>query len=164
MILNEMFYVAGRLRAFGRQIPANCGRSGVTDKKVEGDGATPRGVHHITGLYYRPDRLSAPSAWANPIRLGDLWCDDPDHPLYNHLCRAPFCASHESLRRSDPQYDIVMTTDWNWPNSIPGQGSAIFVHQWRRPSARTAGCIAMSRYDLIWLSKRIKIGTCLIIS
>jgi L,D-peptidoglycan transpeptidase YkuD (ErfK/YbiS/YcfS/YnhG family) len=159
MTINKMVYGLGRLRAFGREIPVSCGRSGVTDKKVEGDGATPRGIHHITGLYYRPDRLSPPSAWAKPMGLGDLWCDDPNHPLYNHLCHTPFYASHETLRRSDPQYDIVITTDWNWPNPVAGQGSAIFLHQWRRPLVRTAGCIAMSRYNLIWLAKRARIGT-----
>ncbi len=158
-----MVYSAGRLRLRGQYITATCGRTGITDHKREGDGATPRGVHSIVGLFYRPDRVAAPSDWAQPIYPGDLWCDDPQHPAYNLLCRAPLEASHEQMRRADPQYDVVLITDWNWPVAIPGRGSAIFMHQWRRPGAPTAGCIAMARRDLNWLAARVKPGSRLII-
>ena len=158
-----MVYSAGRLRHRGQYITATCGRTGITDHKREGDGATPRGVHSIVGLFYRPDRVAAPSDWAQPIYPGDLWCDDPQHPAYNLLCRAPLEASHEQMRRADLQYDVVLITDWNWPVAIPGRGSAIFMHQWRRPGAPTAGCIAMARRDLNWLAARVKPGSRLII-
>tara|TARA_B100000767_G_scaffold144181_1_gene136084 strand:- start:1804 stop:2157 length:354 start_codon:yes stop_codon:yes gene_type:complete len=115
------------------------------------------------GLFYRPDRVALPSDWAQPIYPGDLWCDDPKHLAYNHLCRAPLDASFEHMRRSDPQYDVVLITDWNWPEAVPGRGSAIFMHQWRRPGAPTAGCIAMSRCDLHWLAARVTPGCQLII-
>ena len=93
-------------------------------------------------LCIRPDRVTSPGPWAVPIYPGDVWCDDPAHASYNHLCRTPLPASHEQMRRADPQYDIVMITDWNWPKARPGAGSAIFLHQWRRPGAPTAGCVA----------------------
>ena len=32
-------------------------------------------------------------------------------------------------------YDLILLTDWNWPHADPGRGSAIFIHQWRRPGA-----------------------------
>jgi L,D-peptidoglycan transpeptidase YkuD (ErfK/YbiS/YcfS/YnhG family) len=159
----DMVYSAGRLRYRGQYIAATCGRGGVTDDKREGDGATPRGTHFIAGLFYRLDRVSSPSGWAQPIYLGDLWCDDPQHPAYNLLCRAPLEASHEQMRRADPQYDVVLITDWNWPEASPGRGSAIFLHQWRRPGASTAGCIAMARGDLLWLAAKAAPGTRLII-
>ena len=89
-----MVYSAGRLRYRGQYIAATCGRGGVTDHKREGDGATPRGTHSIAGLFYRLDRVAAPSDWAQPIYPRDLWCDDPQHPAYNLLCRAPLEASH----------------------------------------------------------------------
>ena len=41
--------------------------------------------------------------------------------------------------------DLVLITDWNWPYSVPGRGSAIFIHRWRRPCAPTAGCVACAR-------------------
>ena len=158
-----MVYSAGRLRHRGQYITATCGRTGITDYKREGDGATPRGAHSIVGLFYRPDRVAAPPDWAQPIYPCDLWCDDPHHPAYNRLCRAPLHASYESMWRADPQYDVVLITDWNWPVAIPGRGSAIFVHQWRRPGAATAGCIAMARGDLLWLAAKAAPGTRLII-
>lgn len=151
------------LRFRGRVIPCSIGRGGITAAKAEGDGATPAGLHRIAGLLYRPDRLARPAPWAEPIGPGDLWCDDPGHASYNQHVRAPFPASHERLRRADPLYDMVLVTDWNWPVACSGQGSAIFLHQWRRPGYPTAGCIAISRRDLQWLAPRAVPGTRLIV-
>jgi L,D-peptidoglycan transpeptidase YkuD (ErfK/YbiS/YcfS/YnhG family) len=67
------------------------------------------------------------------------------------------------MRRPDPLYDIVLITDWNYPRAQPGMGSAIFLHQWRRPGFPTAGCIAMARRDLIWLAGRVTPGDSLIV-
>lgn len=151
------------LRLRGRRIPCVIGRGGVTTAKCEGDGATPAGEMQIAACWFRPDRLPRPAPWAQPIGPRDLWCDDAGHPAYNLHVRAPFPASHESLRRADPLYDIVLTTDWNWPVAETGKGSAIFLHQWRRPGFATAGCIAMSRRDLIWLAARAAPGTRIIL-
>lgn len=146
------------VRFHGRYFPCVVGRSGVTAQKVEGDGATPSGRHRIVSLFYRPDRLAPPAHWATPIRPGDIWSDDPNDPLYNHLARCPSPYSHEAMRRADPLYDLVLTTDWNTSPAIPGCGSAIFLHQWRRPGYPTEGCIAFHRADLVWIAKRIAPG------
>lgn len=159
----DMVLTPRGLRFWGRTLPCTVGRGGVCADKREGDGATPVGVHRIVGLLYRPDRLSRPVPWAVPIRHGDLWCDDPNHKSYNHLARAPLAASHERLRRADPLYDVVILTDWNWPLAVPGRGSAIFVHQWRRPGAPTEGCVALRRDHLLWLAQRIESGTRLVV-
>ena len=158
-----MVYDSGCLRYLGRAMAATCGRGGVRDEKCEGDGATPRGILRIAAVMYRPDRLTSPGPWAVPIYPGDVWCDDPAHASYNQLCRAPMPASHEQMRRADPQYDIVLITDWNWPKARPGAGSAIFLHQWRRPGAHTAGCIAVARPDIHWLAVRAAPGTRLVV-
>jgi L,D-peptidoglycan transpeptidase YkuD (ErfK/YbiS/YcfS/YnhG family) len=144
------------LRVRGRVLPCTIGRGGVTRRKREGDGATPAGVHGIVGCLYRPDRMARPVDWALPIGPGDLWSDDPKAPDYNKMVRAPYAFSHERLRRADPMYDLVLIMDWNWPVSHPGMGSAIFVHAWRRPGAPTAGCIAMSAPDLLWLTRGLR--------
>lgn len=149
----------------GRHLPCVIGRGGIVPRgaKREGDGATPAGIHRIVGLLYRPDRLPRPTGWALPIRPLDLWSDDPRDPAYNHPVRAPHGFSHECLRRADPMYDLILTTDWNWPDARPGCGSAIFLHQWRRPGARTAGCVAFARRDLHWIAARLTRRTRLII-
>ena len=159
----DMVFASGRLHYLGRAMPATCGRGGVCDDKREGDGATPRGVLRIAAVMYRPDRVTSPGPWAVPIYPGDVWCDDLAHASYNHLCRTPLSASHEQMRRADPQYDIVMITDWNWPKARPGAGSAIFLHQWRRPGAPTAGCVAVARPDMHWLAARAAPGTRLVV-
>ncbi|SMY07002.1 L,D-transpeptidase family protein [Flavimaricola marinus] len=151
------------LRFLDRRFACTIGRGGIVSDKREGDGATPRGEHDLVGMLYRPDRMSKPADWAVPIRPGDLWSDDPKHEDYNLMVRAPYPHSHEVLRRADPMYDLVLITDWNWPRAERGAGSAIFIHQWRRPGYPTAGCVGLSRSDLRWIAPRIKIGTKLIV-
>jgi L,D-peptidoglycan transpeptidase YkuD (ErfK/YbiS/YcfS/YnhG family) len=131
--------------------------------KREGDGATPCGIHRIAGILYRPDRIAPPSRWAIPIGPGDLWSDDVADPDYNHMVRFPHGFSHERLRRADPLYDLVVLTDWNWPDARPGRGSAIFLHQWRRPGYPTEGCIAFRRDHLAWIAARVTPQTRLIV-
>nr|WP_237072518.1 L,D-transpeptidase family protein [Pseudaestuariivita rosea] len=149
---------------FWRQFfPISIGRGGLSDNKREGDGATPRGIHRIVGLLYRPDRLAKPVNWAVPIRPCDLWSDDPADDNYNLMVRAPHRFSHERLRRADPLYDLVLITDWNWPQAVKGKGSAIFLHQWRRPGYPTEGCVAFRRDHLQWIAQRITYQTRLIV-
>lgn len=149
----------------GRRFACTIGRGGLTRDKREGDGATPIGTHRIAGMYYRPDRLRGVvlPQWAQPIGLRDLWSDDGADPAYNHLVRAPHLFSHEVMRRADPLYDLVMITDWNWPDAVPGCGSAIFLHQWRRVGFPTAGCVAFAQADLLWIAARVQLGARLLV-
>lgn len=144
-------------RFLGRMIPCTVGRGGVVDAAVkrEGDGGTPTGSHAIGPVLYRPDRIACPVPGAYPIGPGDLWSDAAQDPAYNQLVRAPYAPSHEKLRRADPMYDLVVVTGWNWPEAQAGRGSAIFIHQWRRPGAPTAGCIGFSRRNLAWIVARL---------
>ena len=157
MGVNDLVVTRLGLRFAGRMIPVTLGRGGIRADKREGDGATPAGEHRIVGLLYRPDRIARAALpdWAAPIRPGDLWSDDPRDPDYNQMVAAPHPWSHEVLRRPDPLYDLVLVTDWNWEEPVPGRGSAIFLHQWRRPGHPTAGCVAMARRDLLWVARRI---------
>lgn len=144
------------LRFLGRLFPCTIGRGGIVNRKREGDGGTPAGVHRIVGMLYRPDRMARPTDWALPIGPGDLWSDDVRDEDYNQMVRAPHPFSHEALRRADPLYDLVLITDWNWPQAVPGRGSAIFMHRWRRPGAPTAGCVALAPLDLLWIARRLR--------
>ncbi len=151
------------VRFWGRVFPCVIGKGGFSNNKREGDGATPTGAHRIVGLLYRPDRVARPAPWARPIGPRDLWSDDPADAAYNQPVQSPYDGSHECLRRADPLYDIVLLTDWNWPNAVPGKGSAIFVHQWRRAGYPTEGCVALRRDHLHWIARRVVPGTRLII-
>jgi L,D-peptidoglycan transpeptidase YkuD (ErfK/YbiS/YcfS/YnhG family) len=145
-------------RFMGRRFPCAIGRGGITADKREGDGATPAGIHGIVGMLHRPDRIArgALPDWALPFGPVDLWSDDPRDPDYNLMVRSPHAFGHERLTRPDPLYDLILLTDWNWPRAIPGEGSAIFLHTWRKPRHPTAGCVAFSRHDLLWIARRIR--------
>lgn len=151
------------LRFRERRFACTVGRGGLTGAKREGDGATPVGTHRIVGMLYRPDRMARPANWALPIGPSDLWSDDPKDEDYNLMVRTPHRFSHERLRRADPMYDLILITDWNWPDAVAGRGSAIFVHAWRRPQMRTAGCVALAPADLRWIASRITPQTKLIV-
>lgn len=131
----------------GQHFPCAIGRGGIGVKMGEGDGITPRGNWQITGAGYRADRMARPDFGFALHRIGpsDIWSDDARDPDYNHHVSArdyPF--SHEFLRRADPLYDIYAVLDFNWPRSVPGAGSAVFLHSWRKPRHPTEGCVAFS--------------------
>ncbi len=146
-----------RARFKGRDIPCSVGRAGITRDKAEGDGATPQGTYELSTILFRPDRISKCllPARARPVRLYECWSDDPTDPGYNRLKRrhlrttSPF--GHERLVRPDPLYDLLVVVDYNRGPTIPGMGSAIFLHCWRQLRAPTQGCIAFERTDLIWI-------------
>jgi len=163
MTSDDLVLTPRGLRFQGVTYPCTLGRSGVTARKREGDGATPRGIHRLVGMLYRPDRMARPADWALPIGPGDLWSDDPTDQDYNMMVRAPYPHSHETLRRADPLYDLVILTDWNWPYAVKGRGSAIFIHQYRGPQAPTEGCIGLARKHLRSIAPKITFQTRLII-
>nr|MCW1951322.1 L,D-transpeptidase family protein [Octadecabacter sp.] len=104
-----------------------------------------------------------PTNNAKPIHPRDLWSDDPSQPDYNQQVQAPYIYSHEKLRRADRLYDLVILTDWNWPNAIKNRGSAIFIHRWRKPGHPTEGCIGLRPTDLAWIAPRLLPTTRLIV-
>ncbi|WP_407648276.1 L,D-transpeptidase family protein [Harenicola maris] len=157
--MHDLIATRWGLRFHGRRFPAAIGKGGITDDKREGDGASPKGTHRITGMLYRADRIAAPAPWAEAIGPRDLWSDDVKDAQYNHAVRAPHGYSHERLSRADPLYDLVLLTDWNWPQATPGKGSAIFIHRWRKPRHPTEGCLALRPDHLLWVAQRVQPGT-----
>lgn len=145
--------------------PCALGRSGISARKREGDGATPRGRYHIIRAYYRPDKFlrlccTLPQ---HPIRPHDGWCDAPDDPNYNRKIRLPYAASAERLWRPDGLYDAVLVIDHNSSPRARGRGSAIFLHVARANYGPTEGCVALARRDLRLLMSRLPKGTKLLI-
>ena len=140
----------------GRFFPASIGKTGITANKREGDNATPSGNHKIISVLYRPDRVRKPCDWAKTIKPYDIWSDDVKDPNYNRVGKHPYGYNHEVLSRPDPLYDVILLTDWNWPLPTKGKGSAIFVHSWRKPRHPTEGCVALASHHLLWITKRLK--------
>jgi L,D-peptidoglycan transpeptidase YkuD (ErfK/YbiS/YcfS/YnhG family) len=136
----------GRLRAGGAMFPCALGPAGVTSRKREGDGATPRGEHPLRRLWRRADRGPRPPTGlaVRIVRRDDGWCDAPGARLYNRPVRLPFSASHEAMWRVDGLYDLVVELGWNDRPATPGRGSAIFLHAARPDFSATAGCVALA--------------------
>lgn len=139
----------------GGRVRCALGRSGISARKREGDGATPAGVFPLREVYFRPDRLDPPPTDLPVCALdpGDGWCDDPGDAAYNrHVC-LPYAARHERLWREDALYDLLMVIGYNDDPVLAGAGSAIFLHVARievgkSGYAATEGCVALALPDL----------------
>jgi len=128
-------------------VSAVIGRNGlaIADAKKEGDGKTPSGTYPLgpafgyapsiaTGLQYR--------------EAGDLdfWVDDIHSMQYNQWVHGtPLAKSFEQMKRSDDLYQYGIVIGYNMHPVIPGAGSAIFMHVWRRYNSPTAGCVALNQ-------------------
>lgn len=147
------------------RVPCALGRSGVTSRKREGDGASPRATLRPLALYVRADR-GLPPASALPVRRirpSDGWCDDPRHRRYNQPVHLPFGASHERMWRDDSLYDLVVDLDWNRRPAVRSRGSAIFLHVARPGLLPTEGCIALPKPVLRRILARMGPGTRIVI-
>jgi L,D-peptidoglycan transpeptidase YkuD (ErfK/YbiS/YcfS/YnhG family) len=131
----------------------------VTDRKREGDGATPQGCFPLRRVLYRADRLPRPrtALETGAIAPEDAWCDDPEHADYNRAVRLPHPGRHETLWREDGLYDVVVILGYNDDPAVKGRGSAIFLHVARPGLAPTEGCVALRLDDLLEVLARIVI-------
>lgn len=151
-----------RLRFGNVEVPCAIGRSGIVQRKREGDGGTPIGVWPMRRILYRPDRVRMPVSglpvWA--LEPDDGWSDDPKDPSrYNRPVRLPYPYSHERMWRDDHLYDIVVVLGHNDSPPVAGMGSAIFMHIAREDYGPTEGCIALRQEDLLRVVSRCAEGT-----
>ena len=148
----------------GRQFACAIGRGGVRSNKREGDGATPAGCFPLRRVLYRPDRIAPPRTALPiaPLSPDDGWCDDPAHPLlYNRPLRLPHEARHEELWRVDHVYDLIVILGHNDAPTVPGLGSAVFLHVAQPDYAPTAGCVAVAAGDLLTILAGVGKRPCL---
>ena len=151
----------GILRVGALALPCALGRGGVRALKLEGDGATPIGRHHVMRAIIRGDRMRMPPPArlrTSRVRPRDGWCDAPGHASYNRPVRLPCRASAESLWRADQLYDVVVVLDYNVTTRSRGRGSAIFWHIARQGFAPTEGCIAVRPSDMRLVLPLLKRG------
>ena len=132
------------------------GKNGVKSKKVEGDLSTPKGSFLLKKLYYRSDKLRKINTVLPTIKIKKNmgWCNDPRHKQYNSLIKATKKIKHEKMFRRDRKYDLVIVLDYNLNKPVPFKGSAIFIHLTKNYQS-TAGCIALSKNDMLVLLKII---------
>ena len=147
---------SGYLKYKNLELKCTLGKAGIGIKKREGDNITPKGTYKILNIYYRKDRIKKISSKLRLIAITKQmgWCDDPDSKYYNKLIKLPTEYSHEKFFRKDNIYDLVLVLNYNMKPIIKNKGSAIFIHVAKK-NKKTAGCIALSKMDLITLIKKI---------
>ena len=145
----------------GITVACALGRAGSRARKREGDGATPLGRWRVGAVFYRRDRVRRPRTPlpVRPLRRDDGWCDAVGDPNYNRAVRHPYPASAEKLWRSDNLYDLILTLEHNVRPRVQGLGSAIFLHVAGAGYPATAGCIAVTRLNLLRLLERMHPGS-----
>ncbi len=126
--------------------------SGDDPIKHEGDGRSPAGVFRITHSYGYDN---APSGTHLPFQqVTRSWrcVNDAQSEHYNKVLDAKKIDvdwnEAEHMRRRDHLYELVIEVDHNHiqhdiRTPVPGDGSCIFLHIWRRPGVPTIGCTAM---------------------
>ena len=132
------------------------GKNGISSRKKEGDKCTPRGVFSFGKLYYRADRVKKPEPKiSSKIIKKDMgWCDDVTNKSYNKEIKINKKIKHEKLFRKDNSYDYLIVINYNTKNIKSGKGSAIFLHLTNNYK-KTAGCIAVTKKDLLIILKLI---------
>jgi L,D-peptidoglycan transpeptidase YkuD (ErfK/YbiS/YcfS/YnhG family) len=145
---------------------AALGRSGIKALKREGDGATPLGRFPVRQVLYRAGRLPRPRTPLplRAIRADDGWCEDPADRNYNRLVKLSPRSGADRLTRDDHLYDLILVLGHNDRPRVRGRGSAIFVHLARPGYSPTAGCIALSRHDLLMLVAQLRRGSVIVVT
>jgi L,D-peptidoglycan transpeptidase YkuD (ErfK/YbiS/YcfS/YnhG family) len=138
---------------------ARLGRSGLSSRKREGDGATPTGTFHFGATIYGVAADPGVRFRYHRLRCGDWWDEDPRSPSYNEFrhvacaARPSFGGASEALWRIVPQYRYFAVIGYNAAPVVPGRGSAIFLHVAAGP---TAGCVSLPEPQLIRLLRRLR--------
>ena len=165
MVVQRKDSVSWTLEWRGKVYRCAVGRNGIAKAgdKREGDGKTPCGTFILRGLYFRPDKVDSADlpASLNPkgLNQSDGWCDAPGDPNYNRYVKLPYAASHEELwRKNDDLYDHIVPLGYNDDPVLPGKGSAIFLHVARAEYGPTAGCVALSKRDLLEVLQTVEPG------
>jgi L,D-peptidoglycan transpeptidase YkuD (ErfK/YbiS/YcfS/YnhG family) len=149
--------------------PAHVGYAGFAPpgQKHEGDGRTPSGSF---GFDFFFGVLSNPGVQFpfRPVTGRNLvWDDDPSSPLYNQWVDTNVSNAGAGPEPMDvtPAYDYGAVIAYNMSPTVPGAGSAIFLHV--SDGGPTTGCVSLPTSELLavlrWLSPaaqpRIIMGT-----
>ncbi|MDO8993269.1 L,D-transpeptidase [Daejeonella sp.] len=148
------------------KIPIVTGRSGMAwgkglhkaelnrgKLKKEGDGNSPAGIFHLSGLFGYEDIRSE----MNSMKVDDrTFCiDDSKSAYYNQIVKSDTVKkdwnSAETMRMKSDVYKFGIFVDYNVKPAIPNMGSCIFMHIWSGSNKPTAGCTAMKESDILKL-------------
>src|SRR4029078_772377 len=123
-------------------------RNGFNAIHREGDGTSPAGSFRLLSAFGRPANPGTLMQYRQ-VQTRGRWISDVQSPLYNRwVSRSPCTAPNEDLyRTSSGAYKYAAVTDYNWTNTVRGEGSAIFLHRhssWPGWMTKpTSGCVSL---------------------
>ncbi|MFN2629192.1 MAG: L,D-transpeptidase [Gaiellaceae bacterium] len=132
---------------------ARIGRNGLSDHHREGDGTTPTGAFGFGPVVYGLAPNPGVHLRYHRLVCGDWWDEDPSSPTYNtfrHLdcgAKPTFGRGSEALWRQVPAYRYFAVIRYNAGPVVPGDGSAIFLHE--DTGQATNGCVSLPRAELV---------------
>jgi L,D-peptidoglycan transpeptidase YkuD (ErfK/YbiS/YcfS/YnhG family) len=136
-------------------------------QKHEGDGRTPSGSFSFDFLFGVLGNPGVQFPFRPVTGHNIVWDDDPSSPLYNQWVDTNVSnagAAPEAMDQT-PAYDYGAVIAYNEDPTVPGAGSAIFLHV--SDGGPTVGCVSLPTAELLavlrWLSPaaqpRIIMGT-----
>jgi L,D-peptidoglycan transpeptidase YkuD (ErfK/YbiS/YcfS/YnhG family) len=123
--------------------------------KHEGDKKAPAGIFTIGTAFGYADKADAIWIKNRYIRAFDtLICvDDMQSPNYNKLVDKDTVKKgqkgFEYMHRKDNYYKWGLFINHNATNTVPGDGSCIFMHIWENNQSGTDGCTAMQEQNIL---------------
>ncbi len=165
--LRRWQWQAGAWQLVGEPIPVLIGKRGLAwgigladyrtlpgPTKHEGDLKSPAGIFALgTAFGYAPED-SASFLRVPYVHVSEtLMCiEDTSSRAYNRIVdeartQADW-SSTDHMRRQDERYQWGMMVHHNYESPLPGGGSCIFLHGWRKGGAGTAGCTSLDKHRL----------------
>jgi L,D-peptidoglycan transpeptidase YkuD (ErfK/YbiS/YcfS/YnhG family) len=144
--------VDGCWRPVGSPSSARVGRSGIFANRREGDGTTPAGVFAIGRTMYGVAPNPGVRYRYRKLRCGDWWDGNSRSPTYNRFRHvpcgtAPPFGTGEALWTYTTAYRHFAEIRFNVEPTVPGRGSAIFLHA--DTGRATAGCVSLPLARLV---------------
>ena len=132
------------------------------EEKTEGDLKTPTGYYAIPFAFGKTNDLNTKLEFLE-IGPKHVWVSDTESSEYNKIVVDQDGSylnnkANEKLFRNDFLYDYAIVTDYNMNPIVPGKGSAIFMHIERFENHRTAGCVSMSKEEIVKLIEWLDSG------
>jgi zinc D-Ala-D-Ala dipeptidase len=165
--------IGGAWKSFGEPVPVVVGKNGMAwDPKIiaewqwmfpgpvkhEGDGRAPAGIFKLTSTFGFGDHLSGSRGYI-PLTPTVECVDDPGSRHYGQI------VDRSSVKKVDWKssekmstinlYRLGMVVSYNMEQSVPGNGSCIFLHIWQGPGQGTAGCTATTSQNIEEIAKWI---------
>lgn len=134
------------------------GKNGISGNKKEGDGKTPKGIFSLGRSFGTSPKPSNVKMMYTKTNSYYYWIDDVKSKDYNMMkyYRADPTKKWASFERlTHPLYSHAIVINYNTIPIIKGKGSAIFLHTKYEKTLYTAGCVAISKSNLVKIMQKL---------